>query len=626
MKNNPEQVLRSVFKLDSFRGLQKAAIEHVIRGNDAVVLMPTGGGKSLCYQIPGLIRDGIAIVVSPLISLMQDQVAELAKLGIRAAQLNSSVPPDEALIIEKRVRGKQLDLLYVAPERFALTRFQKLIEQSKIALIAIDEAHCISQWGHDFRPEYLRIGETRAEFPNIPMIALTATADPTTLKEIQRRLKLEEAAVFQTSFDRPNLTIVIEQKTTPKKQLVSFLEMRRGQSGIVYCNSRRKVDDTCAFLRLKGFDAVSYHAGMTAEEKQTNQRYFAQMDAVIMVATVAFGMGVNKRDVRFVAHTDLPQSLEAYYQEIGRAGRDGKPATAWMNYGAADISQRRYLINESTSTETNRHLAHHRLQTLIGMIESPRCRREVLLRHFGEAHPGNCGKCDRCLQPAETFDGSVQAQKVLSAVYRTQETISAHYATLILTGERTPIVERNGHHRLPTFGVGKNNTKEYWMHIIRQLIAAGALASPPTRDTRLLLTPRGNSILRGKEAIKLVHPPAEKKTKTRSTHAKSTRHSLSHELPSDVHQLYRALSAAREEIVENKFSGATIPERVLLAMVSVLPETEEDISQLLKKHKCDLNLDDKSRLLGVIEEHLRHRRTTSPDRFDVSFCRPPKTA
>ncbi len=417
--DSPRQLLRRVFGFDDFRGPQREIVEHVVAGGDALVLMPTGGGKSLCYQVPALLRPGCAIVVSPLIALMQDQVAALTQLGVRAAFLNSTLDAGSALDVERQLVEGELDLLYVAPERLLTSRFLGLLERASLALFAIDEAHCVSQWGHDFRPEYRQLTVLHERWPQVPRIALTATADAPTRAEIVERLALHEARQFVSSFDRPNIRYRVEEKRDGRKQLLNFLRGRPGQSGIVYALSRRKVDETAEFLRSEGIHALAYHAGMDASARAQHQTRFLREDGVVMVATIAFGMGIDKPDVRFVAHLDLPKSMEGYYQETGRAGRDGDPAEAWMVYGLGDVVLLRQMIDNSEAGDERKRLERTKLDALLAYCESVRCRRQVLLGYFGEQHPGQCGNCDNCLEPPETWNATEAAQKALSCVYRT---------------------------------------------------------------------------------------------------------------------------------------------------------------------------------------------------------------
>ena len=470
------RVLRSVFGFHEFRGLQADVIDHVVAGGDALVLMPTGGGKSLCYQIPALVRPGVAVVVSPLIALMRDQVEALRQLGVRAAYLNSTVDWREAQEIERAVEAGGLDLLYVAPERLVTPRCLDLFDRSRLALFALDEAHCVSQWGHDFRPEYRQLTLLHERYPRVPRIALTATADQRTRADIARQLRLEEARVFLTSFDRPNITYRVTVKDNPRQQLLSFLKQHHPDgAGIVYCMSRQRVEETAAWLAAQGREALPYHAGLPAAQREANQDRFLRSDTMVMVATIAFGMGIDKPDVRFVAHLDLPKSLEAYYQETGRAGRDGLPADAWMAYGMADVVLVRQFLDASDAPDAHKQAERVKLEALLGYCETPGCRRQTLLGYFGETLANPCGNCDTCLDEVAMWDASVAVQMALSAVYRTGERFGAGHLIDVLRGEATEKVVRFGHDRLKTFGVGGERSKREWQSIYRQLIALGLL-------------------------------------------------------------------------------------------------------------------------------------------------------
>ena len=502
---NALKVLRDVFGYDNFRGPQAKIISNVMNRRNTLVLMPTGGGKSVCYQIPAILNNGVAVVISPLLALMRDQVAALTQAGVRAAQLSSAVTFQEARATEKAVRDGRLDLLYVAPERFTGEGFRKLLDEASISLFAIDEAHCVSQWGHDFRPDYLEVGRICAEY-DVPRIALTATADETTRADMIERLFLHDAEIFISSYDRPNLTYIVIEKDDPKKQMLEFLGEHRNESGIVYCLSRQKVEDTAAFLCTKGYDALPYHAGMLKEAKEENQDKFSRSDRIIMVATVAFGMGIDKPDVRFVVHTDMPSSLEAYYQETGRAGRDGLPSTVWMTYGLQDVVQRRQMVEKGDGSPEFKRLTGRKLNSLVGYCESPECRRAVILGYFGEKHPGKCGNCDRCLDPVATYDGTTDARKLLSAVKRTGERYGGAHLIDILRGNPTDKVKSARHDGLPTFGVGADKTVSAWSGILRQAVAAGLLDSPADRYGGLSITERGACVLRGEETIRFIEP------------------------------------------------------------------------------------------------------------------------
>ena len=472
MSTTPLEILRDVFGYPEFRGPQGDIIAHIVGGGDALVLMPTGGGKSLCYQIPALCRPGVAVVVSPLIALMRDQVAALAQLGVRAATLNSAMPLREARDAERHLAEGELDLLYVAPERLLMPEFLERLDGTEIALFAIDEAHCVSQWGHDFRPEYRRLDVLGTRFPKVPRLALTATADSPTQGDIVERLDLGRARRFIAGFDRPNIRYTVVVKDNARAQLKRFLaDGRRGQSGIVYCLTRKRVEEIAHWLASEGWTALPYHAGLEPEVRTLNQDRFIREEGVIVVATIAFGMGIDKPDVRFVAHLDLPRSLEAYYQEIGRAGRDGLPAEAWTAYGGQDATRQRQFIQASEAPDEQKRIEHQKLSTLLGYCETTRCRRQVLLEYFGESLAEPCGNCDTCLEPVESFDGTVPAQMALSCVYRTGQRFGAAHVVDVLLGNANERAIRLGHDRLPTFGVGETYSAKAWRSIIRQLVA-----------------------------------------------------------------------------------------------------------------------------------------------------------
>jgi ATP-dependent DNA helicase RecQ len=496
--NRARVVLRQVFGYDSFRGQQEAVIDHVVSGGDCLVLMPTGGGKSLCYQIPALVRDGIGVVVSPLIALMKDQVDALRQAGVRAAALNSSLGPGEAVAIERAMREGEIDLVYVAPERLVTSRCIEVLSQSRIALFAIDEAHCVSQWGHDFRPEYLQLSMLHERFPDVPRIALTATADGPTRRDIVERLGLGEARVFAAGFDRPNVRYSVVPKKDSKAQLLAFLtDEHPGDAGIVYCQTRRKVEEIAEFLALKGRLALPYHAGLEPATRQRNQDRFLKEEGVVIVATVAFGMGIDKPNVRFVAHLDVPKSLEAYYQETGRGGRDGLPADAWMTYGMADVMSLLGLLEGSDVEERQRRIERQKLNALLGFCETAGCRRQVLLGYFGERDHPRCGNCDTCLQPVSVWNGVVAAQKALSAVFRTGQRFGVGHLVDILLGKASDRIRQLGHDRLKTFGVGAELAKHEWQSVFRQLVAQGHLAVDVEGHGGLYLGESAPQVLKG---------------------------------------------------------------------------------------------------------------------------------
>jgi ATP-dependent DNA helicase RecQ len=496
-------VLNHTFGFPAFRGQQQAVVEHVAAGGDALVLMPTGGGKSLCYQVPALLRAGTAVVISPLIALMQDQVDALVQLGVKAAALNSGLAAGEAGRIEQAMQAGALDLVYVAPERLLTPRFLDLMDRCPIALFAIDEAHCVSQWGHDFRPEYRGLDVLHRRWPQVPRIALTATADAPTRREIVERLELGAARQFVASFDRPNIRYSVVAKDNAQRQLREFLGRHRGECGIVYCQSRRRVEDTAAALSSEGFTALPYHAGLDAEVRTRNQRRFLREDGIVMVATIAFGMGIDKPDVRFVAHLDLPKSVEGYYQETGRAGRDGDPAEAWMLYGLGDVVGIMQFIDASEASEERKRLERRKLDALLGWCESTQCRRQGLLAAFSEVYPQACGNCDNCLDPPRTWDATEAARMALSCVYRSGQRFGVAHLTDILRGEATERVISFGHDKLSTFGIGKALDPRQWRGLFRQLLASGLLGSDAEGHGSLRLTEASKPVLRGERSVAL---------------------------------------------------------------------------------------------------------------------------
>jgi ATP-dependent DNA helicase RecQ len=495
------ETLRETFGHREFRGSQRQIVEHVAGGGDALVLMPTGGGKSLCYQVPALIRAGTAVVISPLIALMQDQVAALTQLGVRAAFLNSSLTASQAWATEQSLLRGELQLLYVAPERLTTARCLELLEQTRISLFAIDEAHCVSQWGHDFRPEYLQLALLHEKFPAVPRIALTATADPQTRAEIIERLSLGEARIFVSSFDRPNIRYTIVDKADARSQLLQFIHAsHRGDAGIVYCLSRKRVEETAAWLARHSIEALPYHAGMDAAKRNQHQARFQREDGIVMVATIAFGMGIDKPDVRFVAHLDLPKSIEGYYQETGRAGRDGEPADAWMAYGLADVVQQRRMIDTSEASEAYKRLSTAKLNVLLGLCESAQCRRVQLLAYFGESSTP-CGNCDNCLTPPQTWDASTAARQALSAVYRTGQRFGVMHLIDVLRGKAGDRVSDWSHDKLTVFGIGRDTSEAEWRNVFRQLVAMGHLSVDQEAFGALKLTEAARPLLRGEISV-----------------------------------------------------------------------------------------------------------------------------
>ncbi|HVV69120.1 MAG TPA: DNA helicase RecQ [Gammaproteobacteria bacterium] len=547
------EILHNVFGYHEFRGNQAAVTEHIIKGLDAFVLMPTGGGKSLCYQIPAIARAGVGIVISPLIALMQDQVDALSQLGVKAAFLNSTLDPQSAWEVEQQLIKGQLDLLYVAPERLLTPRFLSLLEQTKIALFAIDEAHCVSQWGHDFRPEYVQLSILHERFPHIPRIALTATADAPTRQEIIERLGLQEARQFIASFDRPNIVYRIVQKQNAREQLHRFLESEhRGDAGIVYCLSRKRVEETAAWLQQKGWEVLPYHAGLNNATRQKNQMRFIREEGVIMVATVAFGMGIDKSNVRFVAHLDLPKSIEGYYQETGRAGRDGLPANAWLSYGLGDVIVLRQMLDSSEADEQHKRLERRRLDALLGFCETTLCRRQVLLHYFGEAYHPPCNHCDNCLTPVATWDGQIAAQMALSCVYRTGQRFGVKHLVDVLTGKVTPQVARFNHDKVSTFGIGQAYTPQQWQSIYRQLVAANLLTIDMRGFGSLQLTTQSQKLLRGEQTIAFRKDPevTRKKEKAAKPAKKTAADRPQGPAPDDA--LWRALRSKRLDLAREQ--------------------------------------------------------------------------
>jgi len=537
-------LLQRIFGYDCYRGHQQAIIETLLAGDDALVLMPTGGGKSLCYQIPALLRQGVGVIVSPLIALMEDQVSTLRQLGVRAAYLNSSLAPPQQAAVEQALLRGELDLLYIAPERLLQERTLALLERFDVALFAIDEAHCVSQWGHDFRQDYLQLSLLQQRFPAVPRVALTATADERTREEIVARLGLQRARRFVGGFDRPNIHYSIALKDNPRRQIQDFLGAHRGRAGIIYCMSRKKVDETARWLCDEGWTALPYHAGMPPEQRNEHQARFLREDGVVMVATIAFGMGIDKPDVRFVAHLDLPKSIEAYYQETGRAGRDGLPAQAWMIYGLQDVVRLQQMQANSTADERYQRVEKTKLDALLGLCEVTSCRRQVMLAYFGEGGSPPCGNCDICLQPPETFDGTEAAQKVMSCVYRTGQQFGVAHVVDVLLGRDTDKVQRFRHHEQSTFGIGGELSPAQWRSVIRQLVVRGYLLVDMDAFNALRLTPASRPVLKGEQRIDLRQELPRQR-------AGGPRVELPGLEPEDV-PLWRALRDCRKRLAEEQ--------------------------------------------------------------------------
>ncbi|SNB55752.1 ATP-dependent DNA helicase RecQ [Marinobacter sp. es.042] len=577
---DPEQVLHEVFGYESFRPLQGDIIREVSEGRDALVLMPTGGGKSLCYQVPALVRSGTAIVISPLIALMQDQVAALKELGVRAAFLNSTMDFEQARATEYALMTGELDLLYCAPERLIQPRTIELLHDASISLFAIDEAHCVSQWGHDFRSDYLQLSMLAEQFPGVPRIALTATADERTRKEIAERLSLTEARHFVSGFDRPNIQYRIAPKINANKQLLDFIKAEHeGDCGIVYCLSRNKVDATAKTLAQKGYTALPYHAGLSSEQRAHHQERFLREDGVIIVATIAFGMGIDKPDVRFVAHLDLPKSLEAYYQETGRAGRDGKPSTAWMVYGLQDVIKLRQMLESSQGNDHFKRVERQKLDAMLGLCEVTSCRRQVLLRYFGDELEQPCGNCDTCLNPPDTWDGTVAVQKALSCVFRTGQRFGVTYLIDVLRGSENERILQSGHHQVSTYGIGTELSANEWKSVYRQLVANGYLRADPEGYGALQLTEQCRPLLKGRQTIELRKDPEIKKATGRANGGRSGS-PVSEQITDKAG--WEALRACRKELADKQGVPPYVifHDTTLFGMLERKPRTLDELAEV----------------------------------------------
>ncbi len=544
-----QQLLQSTYGYEAFRGQQADIISAALQGDDCMVLMPTGGGKSLCYQLPALLRDGLGIVVSPLIALMQDQVNALQQLGINAAYLNSTLSIEEQQQINRQLRKGTIDVLYIAPERLIQERSLQLLRQLKISLIAIDEAHCVSQWGHDFRQDYLSLHLLRDHFPGVPRMALTATADQRTRQEIVERLQLDNPQRFVSGFDRPNIRYSVQPKTDARKQLIKFIALHREEAGIVYCMSRKKVEATADWLSSRGLKALPYHAGLSAELRAYHLERFLREEGVIMVATIAFGMGIDKPDVRFVVHLDLPKSMEAYYQETGRAGRDGEPAEAWMVYGLQDVVRLGQMMDQSQAPEQQKRIERHKLDALLGWCEITECRRHGLLDYFDDHREGSCGNCDVCLNPPDTWDATVAAQKLLSCIYRTGQRFGAGHVIDVLVGRSTPKVKQHHHEELSTFGIGRDYSEQKWRSVIRQLMVQGFIKSDVEQFGALHLTEKSRPLLRSEMTLFLREDLPEPQLQT-SRRASQRKTGLAEDVSDADRALWEALRSCRKELAE----------------------------------------------------------------------------
>ncbi|MFT7098748.1 MAG: ATP-dependent DNA helicase RecQ [Rickettsiales bacterium] len=579
MKNSPISILQTTFGYNSFRGHQEQIIENVLNQKNSFVLMPTGSGKSLCYQIPALILDGLSIVVSPLVALMHDQVSALEVLGIRAKTINSSISYAEIDQIKQMVRNQELDLLYVSPERLVMPEFLDLLSNVKIALFAIDEAHCISGWGHDFRPVYIQLAILSEQFPDIPRIALTATADAPTRKDILEKLSLEDAQHFISSFDRPNINYAISSDSNPKKLALEFIRANyTGQSGIIYCLSRKKTEDITEWLKNEGLNTYTYHAGMNSSLKRENQKKFLEQEDAIMVATVAFGMGIDKPDVRFVIHMNIPKNIESYYQETGRAGRDGLPAKALMFYGMADVAMQSNFVENSNANDHQKRIERHKLNSLLGMCEAATCRRQILLQYFGDECEA-CGNCDTCLNKPETFDGTILAQKALSCVYRTNQMFGVIYLIDILMGVKNERIMQFNHNELSVYGVGADISKQEWQSIFRQLVARNLIRVDMMNHGGIKLTHYGVGFLKNKERVELRQYQKPKKASKKIEKEKYQAVNLQTD---SENELFNILKAKRLELAkQNNLPPYVIfHDKALIQMIQLKPKSLREMMKI----------------------------------------------
>ncbi|NTF30462.1 DNA helicase RecQ [Rhizobium skierniewicense] len=577
MNTDPFHILKTIYGYDTFRGQQADIVQHVIAGNNAFVLMPTGGGKSLCYQIPALSRPGMGLVVSPLIALMVDQVAALRQAGVRAEALNSNLSPDERRALWADIRAGRVSILYAAPETLLKPDVLDALQDVPLSLIAIDEAHCLSQWGHDFRPPYRQLDLLTERFPHTPRMALTATADEPTRAEILEHMRIDGKDAFIAGFDRPNIRYAIMEKDNPRSQVKHFLRNHQDESGIIYCLSKRKTEETAEWLRSEGYDALSYHAGMEREQREANQTRFQHGEAVIMVATIAFGMGIDKPDVRFVIHIDLPSSIEAYYQETGRAGRDGLPSDVLMLYGSDDIALRNRFIEESDASDQRKHMERQKLDALLGLAETAGCRRQALLSYFGDSCEP-CGKCDTCAQPPELFDGTIAAQKILSCIYRTGERFGQAYIISVLLGAEDERMSRFGHDKISTYGIGKEHDNRTWRAILRQLIASRLLEVDLEGHGGLSMSETGRQFLREKPTLMLRKPQAPRK----ASRDRNLSGSRTISLPDEDAALFQALRERRMEIArtQNLPPYVIFHDKTLIELAGARPTSRAEMAKV----------------------------------------------